>query len=384
MSLSGKPSVSSGRSKNKDAFSFGDLTFVPKQLNGRPRDYFKEEISAETVIGKTSMKPIKLKTPIMISAMSFGAVSKEAKMALAMASSAAGTSTNTGEGGMLSEERDNANILIAQYASGRFGVDEDYLKSADAIEIKIGQGAKPGQGGLLPADKVTEEIAKARNVPMGKDVHSPPAHPDILSANDLKNKVRWLRQVTNGKPIIIKLGAGNVEEDVKIALKANPDAIAIDGMGGGTGAAPSIMLDNFGVPTLSAIVRAKKAMGNAKQELIVGGGINTGADMAKAMALGADAIYIGTPCLVAMGCIWCRQCFKGECPIGITTQKPELRSKLNMNYASDCLANYIKACTEEMKMVAAACGKANVHELDKKDLRSLSLIIREVTGIPLA
>jgi glutamate synthase domain-containing protein 2 len=381
--LTGKPLVSGGRSNKFNKISFDDLVFIPKQLTGRPIDYFKEEIISETIIGKTSKQPLKLKIPIMIGAMSFGAVSKEAKIALAKASSLAGASTNTGEGGMLPEERQNAKILIVQYSTGRFGITEDILKKADAVEIKIGQGAKPGQGGLLPADKVTEEIARIRNVPMGKDVHSPPAHPDIFSIDDLKKKVKWLKEITDGKPIIIKLGAGDVENDVKLALKAEPDVIAIDGMGGGTGAAPRIMLDEFGIPTLAALIKARKAMGNSKQELIISGGLNKGADVAKALALGADAVYMATSCLVAMGCIYCKLCYKGKCPFGITTQDPELRAKLNIEEASKNIANFLTACTEEVKMAAAACGKRNVHELNREDLRSLSLLVKEITEVPL-
>jgi glutamate synthase domain-containing protein 2 len=380
--LLGKPIVSGGRSNKLGKISFDDLVFTPSQFI-RPIDYFREEIITETVIGKTSKHPLKLKMPIMISAMSFGALSKEAKIALAKASSLVGTSTNTGEGGMLPEERQNANILIAQYSTGRFGVNEAYLKSADAIEIKIGQGAKPNQGGLLPADKVTEEIAKIRNVPMGKDVHSPPYHPDIKNIDDLKNKVKWLREITEGKPIIIKLAATDVETDVKLAMKAEPDVIAIDGMEGGTGAAPRIMLDDFGIPTLAALVKARKAMEKSKQELIISGGLNKGADVAKALGLGADAVYMATPCLIAMGCIYCKLCYRGKCPFGITTQDPNLRAKLSIEEASKRVANFLNACNEEVKMVAAAFGKKNIHELSREGLRSLSLTISQITGIPL-
>ncbi len=381
--LAGKPPVSGGRSDKFEKISFNDLVFAPSQLKIRPLDYFREEIASETIIGKTSKHPLKLSMPIMISAMSFGALSKEAKIALAKASSIVGTSTNTGEGGMLPEERQNSKILVAQYSTGRFGVTEEYLRSADAIEIKIGQGAKPNQGGLLPADKVTEEISLIRNVPMGIDVHSPPFHPDILSIKDLRNKVKWLKETTEGKPVIIKIAATDVRNDVKLAMKAKPDAIAIDGIGGGTGAAPRIMLDNFGIPTLSALVKARKAMGNSKQELIIAGGLNSGADVAKALALGADAVYVATSCLVAMGCIYCKQCFKGKCPFGITTQDPELRKKLDVEAASNSVANFLRACNEEVKMVAAAFGKRNVHELRRDGLRSMNLLARDITGVPL-
>lgn len=319
----------------------------------------------------------------MIGAMSFGALSKEAKIALAKGATIAGTSTNTGEGGVLPEERQNAKTLIIQYSTGRFGITEEILKKADAIEIKIGQGAKPGQGGLLPADKVTEEIARVRNVPMGKDVHSPPAHPDIFSIDDLKKKVKWLRELSGGKPIIIKLGAGDVENDVKLALKAEPDVIAVDGMEGGTGAAPRIMLDDFGIPALAALVKARRAMGKSKQELIIAGGLSKGADVAKALALGADAVYMAMPCLVAMGCLYCKLCYRGKCPVGITTQDPELRAKLVIDEAAGKVANFLNACTEEAKMATAACGKRNIHELSREDLLSLDTKISQVTGIPL-
>lgn len=380
----GKPSVSGGRSNKLNKISFDDLVFIPVQLTGRPIDYYKEEIITETIIGKNSKKPLKLKIPILFAAISFGAASKETKIALAKASSILGTATNTGEGGMLPEERENAKILIAQYSTGRFGVNEEYIKKADAIEIKIGQGAKPGAGGMLPGEKVTEEIAKVRNVPVGKDIHSPPTHPDIKTIDDLKKKVEWLRELTGGKPIIIKLGAGNVEEDVKLALKADPDVIAIDGMEGGTGAAPKIMLNDFGIPTLAAIVKARKIMGNkSKQELIVGGGLNKGSDIAKALALGADAVFMAFPLFVAMGCTYCKLCYKGKCPVGITTQDPELRKRFNIEENVKKVVNFITACTEEVKMAAGACGKRNIHELDRENLRSLSLLIREITEIPL-
>ena len=381
--LTGKPPVSGGRSNKLGKISFDDLVFIPKQLEGRPLDYFREEIISETIIGKTSKYPLKLKIPILIGAMSFGALSKEAKTALAKASTIAGTSENTGEGGVLPEERQYAKILTIQYSTGRFGITDEILKKADAIEIKIGQGAKPGQGGLLPADKVTEDIAKVRNVPIGKDVHSPPTHPDIFSIDDLKKKVKWLKELTGGKPIIIKLGAGDVENDVKLALKAEPDVIAVDGMEGGTGAAPRILLDDFGIPTLVALVKARKAMGNAKQELIIAGGLSKGSDVAKALALGADAVYMAMPMLVAMGCIYCKMCYKGKCPFGITTQDPELRAKLVIDEAAGRVANFLNACNEEVKMAAAACGKKNIHELRREDLRSLNSLVKEITEVPL-
>ena len=381
--LLGYPPTSGGRSNKLGIISFDNLVFLPVQLAGKPVDYFREDISTETIIGKNSNKPLELKTPIIIAAMSFGALNKRAKIALAKASTIVGTATNTGEGGMLPEERKYANLLIAQYSTGRFGVDEDYINKADAIEIKIGQGAKPGQGGLLPGFKVTKEIAKIRRVPVGQPIHSPPYHPDIKNIHDLKKKVEWLRDLNDG-PIIIKLGAGDVENDVKLAIKANPDVITIDGMEGGTGAAPKIMLDDFGIPTLAALVKTRKVLDKykAKQELLIGGGFNKGSDVAKALALGANGVFMGFSLMVAMGCVYCKQCYTGKCPVGITSQ-PRFRKRLNVDEASMKVVNFIKACTEEVKMAAAATGKKDVHGLSRANLRSLDMVVSKITGIPL-
>jgi len=377
--------ISSGRGNKFGKISFDDLVFVPAQLAKKPVDYFKEEISSKTVIGKRSKKQIELETPIIIGAMSFGAVSREAKIALAKASTLAGTIENTGEGGMLPEEREFSKYLIIQYSTGRFGITEEILKKADAIEIKIGQGAKPGMGGLLPAEKVTEEIAKIRNVQIDKDVHSPAYHPDIKNIEDLRKKINWLRGLTGGVPIIIKLAAGDVENDVKLAVKANPDIIAIDGIEGGTGAAPEVMLDEVGIPTLAALVKARKVLDRigAKQELWIGGGLRKGGDFAKALALGADAVFVATSLLVAMGCTYCRLCYLGKCPKGITTQDPNLRKNLNVEEAAQKVASYIKNCAEEIKMIAGACGENDIHRLNKSHLRGLNPDIVEITKVKL-
>jgi glutamate synthase domain-containing protein 2 len=375
--------VLGGHTKKWGKISFDDLVFLPAQLSKRPVDYFKEKISSKTIVGKFSKKKIELDTPIIIAAMSFGALSKEAKIALAKGATIANTMTNTGEGGMLPEERENAKYLIVQYSTGRFGISEDVLKKADAIEIKIGQGAKPGQGGLLPGEKVTEEIAKVRKVPIGKDIHSPAYHPDIKNIEDLKAKVEWLRKITDGAPIIIKLAAGKVKEDIKLAIKANPDVIAIDGMEGATGAAPEVMQDEVGIPTLAALVKARETLDKlgAKQELWIGGGLRKGSDVAKALALGADCVFMATSMLVAMGCIYCRLCHLGKCPIGLTTQDPQLRKKLNIEEAAKKVANFIKNCTEEIKMIAGACGENDIHKLNKNHLRALTLEISKITKV---
>ncbi len=375
--------VASGRGKKFGKISFDDLMFLPVQLAKRPVDYYREKINSKTVIGKNGKKPIELETPIIIGAMSFGAISKEAKIALAKASTLAGTVANTGEGGMLPEERESAKHLIIQYSTGRFGISEEILKKADAIEIKIGQGAKPGMGGLLPKEKITPEIAKVRNVEMGKDVHSPAFHRDIEVIEDLEKKIEWMRSLTGGVPIILKLAAGDIENDLNLAVRSNPDIIAIDGMEGGTGAAPEAVLDEVGIPTLAAVAKARETLDRlgARQELWIGGGLNKGSDFAKILALGADAVFCGTAFLVAMGCISCGLCYKGQCPRGIATQEPDLRKKLDIEKAADDVANFIKNCTEEMKMIAGACGENDIYKLNKGRLKALNSEIARITKV---
>ncbi len=381
-----KAPTGSGRCGKRHGMRFEDLVFLAARLTERPVDYFREEIGTETVLGKSAEKPLKLGIPIAVAAMSFGALSREAKIALAKATALVGSAANTGEGGMLSEERKEAKHLIVQYSTGRFGVDEAYLKAADAVEFKIGQGAKPGQGGLLPGEKVTEEISSVRKVPKGKDVHSPPSHPDISNVKELGERIKWIKEVSGGKPVILKFGAGHVEADLKEGLKAKPDVIAIDGMLGGTGAAPEIMLEDFGLPVMSSLVKARKVLdgAEAKQELMVAGGINTGADMAKALALGADAIFPGFPLMIAMGCNYCRLCYRGMCHLGIATQDLCLRKRFEMGKAVLGAANYMQSCTEEIKMAAAATGKKSIHNLSSDSLRALTKEAAEVANVPLA
>ena len=377
--------ISGGRGNRWGRISFDELIFLPAQLAKRPVDYYREKISSKTIVGKLSQKPIELETPIIIGAMSFGALSKEAKIALAKGSAMAKTLANTGEGGMLPEEREFSKFLIVQYSTGRFGISEEILKKADAIEIKIGQGAKPGMGGLLPKEKLTEEIIKIRNVAKDKDVHSPPYHSDIENIEDLKNKISWLRELSGGAPIIVKLAAGDVANDIKLAVQANPDIIAIDGMEGGTGAAPEVVLNEVGIPTLFALVKARKVLDElgAKQELWIGGGLSKGSDFAKALALGADAVFCGTAFLVAMGCVACRLCYLGNCPKGIATQNPELRKNLDIEKASQNVANFIKNSTEEIKMITGACGENDIHKLKKEHLRTFNPEIASITDVKL-
>lgn len=378
-----KVPVRGGRSAKEAKNGFDDLVFVPAQLAKRPVDYFKEKISSKTILGKNSSRPVEIEAPILIAAMSFGALSKNAKIALAKGSARAGTVANTGEGGMLDEEREFAEKLVIQYSTGRFGISEEVLKRADIIEIKIGQGAKGGQGGLLQKEKLTAEVAAARGVKMGLDVHSPAYHRDIKNVADLKGKVDWLRRLSGGVPIAVKLAAGDIRKDVAIAVKANPDIIAVDGGWGGTGAAPEVMLDETGIPALPALVAAREILDGmgAKQELWIAGGFYTGGDVAKALALGADAVFMGSAMLAALGCVGCNLCYIGQCPKGVATQDPELVKNIDVEAAANNVANFIKHCNEEIKMIAGATGHNDIHDLNKDDLRSLTAEVSQITGV---
>jgi glutamate synthase domain-containing protein 2/glutamate synthase domain-containing protein 3 len=368
---------------------FDDLVFLCAQTSRPPIDHYREPCNTEVVLGdRYAAKPIKLKMPIIIGAMSFGAISKEAKLAVAKAAAKLGIAVNTGEGGMLMEERDLAPILIAQYASGRFGVSASYLQSADAVEIKIGQGAKGGQGGLLMGEKVTEEVANVRGIPAGSDAVSPARHLDIVGPEDLKMKIEQLREITDWKvPIMVKYSAGRVGDDVKIAAKAGADIIIIDGKQGGTGAAPDIIIEHAGLPTLPALVEAERALKETgvrdEVSLIISGGIRSGADVAKALALGADAVAVATGVMIAMGCRACGLCATGRCPRGITTQDATLRRRLRVEEATSMIENYLRATNEELEMFTQLTGKTDVRNLDRDDLRALSLDSAAITGVRL-
>jgi glutamate synthase domain-containing protein 2 len=289
----------------------------------------------------------------------------------------------------LPEERRFAKKLIVQYASGRFGVSADYLQRADAIEIKIGQGAKAGQGGLLLAEKVTSDIARVRGVPEGTDLISPARHMDIVGPEDLQMKIQQLREITDWRvPIMVKFAPGRIGEDVKIAAKAGADVVVVDGMQAGTGASPDVVLEHAGLPTLAALVIANGALEEVglrdKVDLVISGGITSGADVAKAMALGADAVAISTAALVAIGCRVCGLCNTGRCPYGITTQDPQLRKRLNVGESTRKVANLLRTFTDEASMLAMLAGKTSLSNLEKEDLRALTLDASKMTGIKLA
>jgi len=368
---------------------FDDLTFLPSQLTRMSIDTYREDCKTQTVLGaRYAKKPLVIETPIMISGMSYGALSKEAKTALAKATDIVGTSINNGEGGLLPEERDNSYKQVVQILPSRMGFTLRNIEAADALEIIVGIGAKPGLSGHLMASKITREIAEFRQLPEGIDLHSHPRHGDIFGADDLCLKMEELRDVTDGEiPIFLKLAAGRVWEDVKIAVKAGIDGIVIDGAEGGTGAAPVVASNHLGIPTLPALVQAVRSLEDmgVKEEisLIVSGGIKDGADVAKALALGADAVAIGTCAMIAMGCTVCLRCHEGKCAFGIGTQDPELRKRLDIDQAAQQVANYIQAMTNEAIILAKAAGKTKLTSLEREDLRSLTLEACAMTGIPL-
>ena len=377
-----------GTGAKKELPDFDELIFLNAQTSRPPIDGYREPCNTSVSLGKKKGPRLNLSVPIVVGAMSFGSLSREAKISIAKAASKFGIAVNTGEGGILPEERENASVLIVQYASGRFGISARALKSADAIEIKIGQGAKAGQGGLLLSEKVSAEISAIRGIPMGTDAVSPSRHLDIVGPEDLKMKIDQLREITEGKiPIIIKYAAGRVKDDVKIAAKAGADIITVDGAQGGTGAAPDIVLENTGIPALAAVVEAHEALMEINMRddigLIISGGIRNGADVAKALALGADAVGISTAILIAMGCKGCGICHSGKCPWGIATQNPGLRKRLKIDIATERIENFLESTIHELTMLVQILGKTDVRNLEREDLRALTINTAEITGIPL-
>lgn len=386
--------------------TFDDLTFLPCSLTRIPLEGYREKCSTKTVLGtRFAAKPIHLDIPVMITGMSWGALSYNAKVALARGARAVGSSNTTGDGGMLVAERENSKTLIYEVLPSRYGINIHHMCMADAIELTIGQGAKPGTGGLLLGSKVSNTIARQRDLPVGVDQRSPARHPDFLGPDDMIIKIEELREATDWQvPIFVKMGASRVFDDVKLAAKAGADVIVVDGMEGGTGASPAILQEHTAIPTLAAVCEARAALEDCglygEVQLIIAGGIRDGVDAAKAMALGADAVYIGTAALIALNCNkalymddyhalgtepgYCHHCHTGRCPVGVTTQDPELMERLDIDAAAERVANFLRAMTLEIQMLARACGKSDVHHLEPEDMAALSLEASAICGIPLA
>ncbi|MBE6140738.1 MAG: FMN-binding glutamate synthase family protein [Firmicutes bacterium] len=342
-----------------------------------------EEVNLKTIIGKNAKKPLVIESPVFISHMSFGALSKEAKISLAKGSCQVKTAICSGEGGILPEEIDNAYAYIFEYVPNKYSVNDENLKRADAIEIKIGQGTKPGMGGHLPGEKVMEEIAKIRDKKIGEDIISPSRFLEIENKEDLKNLVDDLRNRSLGRPIGIKLAAGHIEKDLEIACFANPDFITIDGRGGATGASPKMIKDATSVPTIYALHRARKYLdeNNYDISLIITGGLRTSADFAKAIAMGADGIAIATAAMMAIACQQYRICNTGNCPVGVATQNDELRSRLKIEQSAKRIENYLTVVNEELKTFARLTGNNDIHNLNIDDLVTLNKEISEFTDI---
>jgi glutamate synthase domain-containing protein 2 len=385
---------------------FDDLLFLGASISRYPLEGYREKCSTTVTLGtRFAKKPIELKIPITIAGMSFGALSANAKEALGRGASIAGTSTTTGDGGMTPEERGQSKTLVYQYLPSRYGMNPDDLRKADAIEVVVGQGAKPGGGGMLLGQKISDRVAAMRNLPKGIDQRSACRHPDWTGPDDLEIKILELREITDWqKPIYVKVGGTRPYYDTALAVKAGADVVVLDGMQGGTAATQEVFIENVGLPTLACIRPAVKALQDLgmhrKVQLIVSGGIRTGADAAKALALGADAVSIGMAALAALGdndptlnaeyekigtkagCYddW----HEGRDPAGITTQDPELSKRLDPVRAGRRLANYLKVMTLEIQTVARAAGHNHIHNLEPEDLCALTLEAAAMARVPLA
>jgi len=376
--------VRSMGSQKKLPFSFEDLNFIPAQVSKIPLNK-EDKVNTAVVIGPKSQKPLKVTSPILISGLSFGAVSKNVKLVIAEVSTKLGIAYNSGEGGVLEEElAKKPEHLIGQYSTGRFGISENLIKKFAAAEIRFGQGAYPGKGSYLPAEKMTEEITRIRNLKPGEAAYSPAHHPDIQKPEDVKKKVGWLKKLTGGVPVGAKIGCGNIEEDIEALVEAGVDFIALDGFSGGTGATDFYVRENVGIPIIAALPRADrylKKLGVRKDiTLIAGGGLRISADFAKCLALGADAVYIGTAALIAINCEQYRICHTGLCPTGVTTHRPGLTRQLNVEEGVRRLTNFINVSTQEIASLARIVGKNEVKDFDITDLVSFKKNLAEITG----
>ena len=395
--------------------TFDDLVFLTASLTRYPLEGYRERCDTTTVLGtRSASRPLELAIPITIAGMSFGALSAHAKEALGRAATAVGTSTTTGDGGMTPEERQASRLLVYQCLPSRYGFNLADLQAADAIEVVIGQGAKPGGGGMLLGQKVSPRVAGMRTLPAGIDQRSACRHPDWTGPDDLVIKINELREITDWQvPIYVKIGATRTYNDVKLAVHAGADVVVVDGMQGGTAATQTVFIEHVGIPTLAALRQAVDALEEmdmrGKVQLVISGGIRTGADVAKALAMGADAVSIGQGALFALGCNnetycqndvqhsaeadyerlgtapgFCHHCHTGKCPVGITTQDALLEQRLAPAVGAKHLKNYVKTMVMELTTVARACGKSNVHNLEREDLVALTLEAAAMARLPLA
>jgi glutamate synthase domain-containing protein 2 len=386
---------------------FDDLLFLGASMSRYPLEGYRERCGTDVVLGtRNAAHPLHLATPVTIAGMSFGALSANAKEALGRGASEVGTSTTTGDGGMTPEERGQSKTLVYQYLPSRYGMNPDDLRKADAIEVVLGQGAKPGGGGMLLGQKITERVAAMRTLPVGVDQRSACRHPDWTGPDDLAIKIIELREITDWeKPIYVKVGATRTYYDVKLAVHSGADVVVVDGMQGGTAATQEVFIEHVGIPTLAAIpqaVQALRELGVHRDgvQLIVSGGIRNGADVAKAMALGADAVAIGTAALIALGDNhprWQAEYAElgsaagyyddyqdGRDPAGITTQDPELSARLDPVEGGRRVANLLRVMTMEAQTIARACGKAHLQHLEPEDLVALTVESAAMARVPLA
>jgi glutamate synthase domain-containing protein 2 len=385
---------------------FDDLLFLGASMSRYPLEGYRERCDTTVTLGaRFAQKPLELKIPITIAGMSFGALSAPAKEALGRGATAVGTSTTTGDGGMTPEERGHSELLVYQLLPSRYGMNPDDLRRADAIEIVVGQGAKPGGGGMLLGHKISDRVAEMRTLPRGIDQRSACRHPDWNGPDDLEIKIQELRELTDWqKPIFVKVGAARTYYDVALAVKSGADVVVVDGMQGGTAATQDVFIEHVGIPTLPAVRQAVEALQELDMhrtvQLIVSGGIRSGADVAKALALGADAVSIGTAAMIALGDnapeleaeyerIGSSAGFyddwqAGRDPAGISTQDPELAARFDAELGGRRLANYLRCMTLECQTLARACGKSHVHNLEPEDLVALTVEAAAMAKVPLA
>ncbi len=381
MAVTGK-SIGGAMSTKMPMPNWDDILLLGAQLNPPPL-HDGDAVDTVTVIGKHAKKPMVLQSPIYISHMSFGALSREVKIALAKGSAMAKTAMCSGEGGILPEEKQAAYKYIFEYIPNQYSVTDENLRTSDAIEIKIGQGTKPGMGGHLPGEKVTAEIAAIRGKKQGEDIQSPSKFPNLNTKEDLRDMVEMLRRRSDGRPIGIKIAAGNIEQDLEYCVFARPDFITIDGRGGATGSSPLLLREATTVPTVYALSRARKYLDEVHSDisLVITGGLRVSADFAKALAMGADAVAIASAGLIAAACQQYRICGSGNCPVGVATQDPELRKRLHIDAAAQRVANFLNVSRAELQTFARVTGNHTVHGLSTENLITTDREIAEYTGI---